>query len=81
MNFDKSVPCSPLPLCLFSGEAPRLSGRPALRRPSDEGSQMGDEGCSNEDPSSDDATGYSEGEEEAFAEATLPDVPEPISSR
>ena len=81
MNFDKSVPCTPLPLCLFSGEAPRLSDRPALCRPSDEGRQMDDEGCPNEDPSSDDATGYSEGEEEAFAEETHLEVPEPISSR
>jgi hypothetical protein len=56
----KKVTCSPPPPgFLFSDDVPRLFG------PGDEASRMGDEGCPNETPSVDDATGYSKEEEEA----------------
>ena len=80
MDLDKST-CSALTVCHLSPEALPLSDRLETKSGSKEGSQMGDEGCPNEDPDLDDATGYSESEEEAFAEETLPEVQEPISSR
>jgi hypothetical protein len=42
---------------------------------------MGDEGCPNENPSVDDATGYSKGEEEAPEEEALSEEEEAVSSR
>jgi hypothetical protein len=67
MVSEKKVTCSPLlPLFVFSGDVPRLSDQPKVYRLDDEGcSRMGDEGCPNENPSVDDATGYSKEEEEA----------------
>jgi hypothetical protein len=65
MVSEKKVTCSP-PLFLFSGEVPRLSDQPTVHGPNDEGSsRKGDEGCANENPSVDDATGYSKEEEKA----------------
>jgi len=62
---DKRVTFPPSSLLLFSGDVPRFSDQPKVRRPDDEGpSRMGDEGCPNEDPSVDDATRYSKEEEE-----------------
>lgn len=58
----------PTPLFLFSGHDPRLSDGSKVQRPDDEGSRMGDEGCPNESPSVEDATGYSQEEEKAFSE-------------
>jgi hypothetical protein len=66
MASDKRVTFPPSSLFLFSGDVPQFSDQPKVRRPDDEGpSRMGDEGCPNEDPSVDDATGYSKEEEEA----------------
>ncbi len=55
--------------------ADQSSGRPTNA----DGAQMDEERPSNE--SSDDTTGYSQEEEESFEEETLPEVPEPTSSR
>lgn len=58
----KSVP----PLALVAGDIPRFSDQPKVHRPNHENSsEMNDEGCPNESPSVDDATGYSQEEEEA----------------
>ena len=68
MVSEKRVMCSPPPpLFFFSGDdVPRFSDQPKVHRPDDEGSsRMGDEGCHNEKPSVEDATGYSKEEEEA----------------
>jgi hypothetical protein len=66
MTSDKRVTFPPPSLFLFSGDVRRFSDQPKVRRPDDEGpSRMGDEGCLNESPSVDDATGYSKEEEEA----------------
>jgi len=66
MASDKRVTFPPSSLFLFSGDVPQFSDQPKVRRLDDEGpSRMGDEGCPNEDPSVDDATGYSKEEEEA----------------
>jgi hypothetical protein len=66
MASDKRVTFPPPPLFLFSGDVPLFSDQPKVRRPDDEGwSRMDDEGCPNENPSVDDATGYSKEEEEA----------------
>ena len=65
MVSEKRITCSP-PLFLVSSDVPRFSDQPKEHRPNDEGSsQMGDEGCPNENPSVDDATGYSREEEGA----------------
>ncbi len=63
----KRVRCSTSPpLFLFSGDVPRFSDQLAVHHSDDEGSsRMGGEGCPNENPSGDDATGYSKQEEEA----------------
>ena len=63
----KRVPCSPPPpLFVVSGDVPRFSDQLNVLHPDDEvASRMGDEGNPNEDPSGDDATGYSKEEEEA----------------
>jgi hypothetical protein len=66
MVADKSVPVPPPPLVLVSGDVPRFSDQPRVHHPNDESSaRMNDEGCPNESPSVDDATGYSQEEEEA----------------
>ena len=66
MASDKRVTFPQSSLFPFSGDVPRFSDQPKVHRPDDEGcSRMGDEGCPNEDPSVDDATGYSKEEEEA----------------
>ena len=66
MVADKSVPLPPPPLVLVSGDVPRFSDQPKVHRPNDESSsRMNDEGCPNESPSVEDATGYSKEEEEA----------------
>jgi hypothetical protein len=66
MVADKSVPVPPPPLVLVSGDVPRFSNQPRVHHPNDESSsRMNDEGCPNESPSVDDATGYSQEEEEA----------------
>lgn len=65
MVSEKRVTYSPPPLFLFSGDVSRCSDQPKVHRPDDEGSsRMGDEGCPNQSPSVDDATGYSKEEEE-----------------
>jgi len=66
MVADKSVPVPSPPLVLVSGDVPRFSDQPKVHRPNDESSsRMNDEGCPNESPSVEDATGYSKEEEEA----------------
>jgi len=69
MISDKRFPFPP-PLPFFvSGDIPRFPDQPKVHRPNDEGSsQMSDEGCPNQSPSVDDATGYSRGEEEGLSE-------------
>jgi hypothetical protein len=48
-----------------AGNVPRFPDEPKILSPNDEGSsRMSDEGCPNERPSVDDATGYSKEEEE-----------------
>jgi hypothetical protein len=65
MASDKRVTFPPTPLFLFSGDVPQFSDQSKVHRPNNEGSsRMGDEGCPNESPSVDDATGYSKEEEE-----------------
>jgi hypothetical protein len=62
---NRKVPFSSLPTVLASGHGARFPGQPKVLGPNDEGSlRMGDEGCPNESPSVDDATGYSREEEE-----------------
>jgi hypothetical protein len=63
----KRVTCSPSPpQFLFSGDVPRFSDQLNVHHQDDEGSsRVGDEGYPNENPSGDDATGYSKEEEEA----------------
>jgi hypothetical protein len=63
MASDKRVTFPRSSLLLFSGDVPRFSDPPKVRRPDDEGSS-GDEGCPDENTSVDDATGYSKEEEE-----------------
>ena len=66
MVADKSVPLPPPPLVLVSRDVPRVSDQLKGNRPNDESSsRMNDEGCPNESLSVDDATGYSQEEEEA----------------
>jgi hypothetical protein len=68
MLADKSVPLPPPPppLVLVSRDVPRVSDQLKGRRPNHESSsRMSDEGCPNESLSVDDATGYSQEEEEA----------------
>ncbi len=66
MVSDKRVPFPPSSLFLVSRDVLRFPDQPKVRRPNNEGSsRMGDEGCPNESPSVDDATGYSKEEEEA----------------
>lgn len=66
MVADKSVPLPPPPLVLVSCDLPRVSDQLKGHRPNDESSsRMNDEGCPNESLSVDDATGYSQEEEEA----------------
>ena len=64
-----------------TSDVPRLAGQPKVSRSNDDSSQMDNEGCPNEGAVSDDATGYSEQEEEAFEKEILPEAPEPVSSR
>jgi hypothetical protein len=62
----KSVPPLSPPLALVDGDIPRFSDQPRVHHSNDESSsRMNDEGCPNESPSADDATGYSQEEEEA----------------
>jgi hypothetical protein len=78
VDLDKTI--SPT-ACHLPEEIPQFSACFEVNDGTAEGLQMSNEGCPNEDPNSDDATGYSQGEEEAFADETLPEVQEPISSR
>ncbi len=66
MISDRTLPFSSLRAVLASGHVARFPGHPKILGQNDEGSsRMGDEGCPNESPSVDDATGYSKEEEEA----------------
>jgi hypothetical protein len=68
MASDKRVTLPPTALFFFSDGVPQCSDQSKVRRPNSEDfSRMGNEGCPNESPSVDDATGYSEEEEEATA--------------
>jgi hypothetical protein len=65
MVADKSVPLPPPPLVLVFRDVRRFSDKPKVHCPNDESSsRMNDEGCPNESPSVEDATGYSKEEEE-----------------
>ncbi len=65
MGADMSVPLPPPPVALVSGDVPRLFDRPKVHRPNDDrSSRMNDDGCPNDNPSIEDATGYSNEEEE-----------------
>jgi hypothetical protein len=65
MGADMSVPLPPPALALVSGDVPRFSDRPKVHRPNDDSSsRMNDDDCPNEKPSVEDATGYSNEEEE-----------------
>ncbi|MFY9673221.1 MAG: hypothetical protein WAK13_02160 [Terriglobales bacterium] len=63
------------------GDVPRFADQPKVIRSHDDSSQMDNECCPNDGAGSDNATGYSEQEEEAFEKAILPEAPEPVSSR
>jgi hypothetical protein len=66
MGAAKSVLLPSLPLVLMSSDVPGFSDQPKVRRPNDDSSsRMNDDGCPNENPSVEDATGYSNEEEEA----------------
>ena len=66
MVADKSILLPPPPPVLVSRDVPRVSDQLNGRPPNDESSsRMNDEGCPNESLSVDDATGYSQQEEEA----------------
>jgi len=66
MVADKSLALPPTLLTLVCGDVPRFSDQPKVHRPNDQSSsRMNDEGCPNESPSVDDATGYSQEEKEA----------------
>jgi hypothetical protein len=68
MVSEEKVTCSPPPLFYFSGSVSRFADQLKVHLPDDEGSsRMGDEGCPNENPSVDDATGYSKEEEDEEA--------------
>ena len=65
MSFRKEVPLAPLSPFLVPADLLRFPDQPKVLVPKDEGpSRMTDEGCPNESPSVDDATGYSKEEEE-----------------
>ena len=65
MDVDNSVLLPSLPLVLMSGDVPGFS-EPKVRRPNDDSSsRMNDDGSPNENPSVEDATGFSNEEEEA----------------
>lgn len=65
MDSARNVPSLSLPLVVISGDSTRFPLEPEVLHPNDNGSsRMGDEGCPNEGPSVDDATGYSREEEE-----------------
>ena len=67
MVFDVRHPFTLQSFFLVPGDVAGFPNGPKVRRSNDdEGSlRMGDEGCPNESPSVDDATGYSKEEEEA----------------
>jgi hypothetical protein len=66
MSADKSVLLPPPLLVLVSGDVPRFSDQPKVHRPNDDSSsRMNDDGCPNENPSVEDATGYSNEKEGA----------------
>jgi hypothetical protein len=66
MSADKSVLLPPPPLVLAFADVPRFSDQPKIQRPNEDSSSgMKDDGCPNENPSVEDATGYSNEEEEA----------------
>jgi hypothetical protein len=67
MVFARKVPSSSPPLVVISGDMPRSPAQPKVHRSDEESSRMGDEGCPNESPSVEDATGYSREEEEVNA--------------
>ena len=65
MTFRKKVPFAPLSPFLVSADLLRFPDHPKVLVSNDEGpSRMTDEGCPNDSPSVDDATGYSKEEEE-----------------
>lgn len=67
MDSARKVP-SLSPLVVISGDSTRFPLQPEVLGQNDGGSsRMGDEGCPNEGPSVDDATGYSREEEELNA--------------
>jgi hypothetical protein len=66
MSAEKGVLLPPPPLVLASGDVPRFSDQPKIHCPNDESSsRMNDDVRPNENPSVEDATGYSNEEEEA----------------
>jgi hypothetical protein len=59
------VPSPAQPFAFVSGDLARFPDQPKIPGQNDDASlRMGDEGCPNESPSVDDATGYSKEEEE-----------------
>jgi hypothetical protein len=74
MVFDEKVTSSPTPsLYHSSGPVPLFCDQPKVQDSRDREAswRMYDEGCPNENPSVDDATGYSKEEEEALEEEAL----------
>jgi hypothetical protein len=64
MSADKGVLLPPPPLVLAPGDVPRFSDQLKIHRPNDDSaSRMYDDGCPNENPSVEDATGYSNEDE------------------
>jgi hypothetical protein len=83
MVSEKRVTCSPPPpLFLFSGDVLRFSDQPKVYgRKEKASSRMYDNGCPNENPTVDDATGYSKEEEEALEEEARSEEDEAVPSR
>ena len=61
------------------GDAPQAPRRPSAYE-EEASSRMDDEGCPNESPSVDDATGYSQEEEDALEKEALSEEAEAVSS-
>jgi hypothetical protein len=75
MVSEKRIPFAPPSPFLVPGDVTRFPNHPKIYRPSDEGSsRMGEEGCLNESPSVDDATGYSREEEEEGNSLSCEDI-------
>jgi hypothetical protein len=77
---DKVMCSPPPPLLHFSFDVPRFSDQ-LKGREEEASSRMYDDGCPNENPTVDDATGYSKDEDETLEEEAQSEEEEAVSSR